>query len=65
MSTRRPQVWPEFETMRRSKRFVGPRPRAVNEDARKVEAAAGCNVLSRMLGLGRARSVRIVAAVDA
>ena len=51
--------------MRRSKRFVGPRPRAVNEDARKVEAAAGCNVLSRMLGLGRARSVRIVAAVDA
>lgn len=40
--------------MFRHKRIVGPRLRAINEDARKVEAAAGCNVLNRMLGLGRA-----------
>lgn len=51
--------------MFRYKRIVGPRLRAVNEDARKVEAATGCNVSNRMLGLGRPRSVRIVAAVDA
>jgi hypothetical protein len=46
--------------MFRYKRIGGPRLRAVNEAARKAEAAAGCNALNRMLGLGRARSVRLV-----
>lgn len=47
------------------KRIVGPRLRAVNEDAREVEAAAACDVLNRMAGVGRARSVRVVAVGDA
>ena len=52
-------------TMFRYKHIVGSRLRARCEDGRKVEAAAGCNVLNRMFDLGKPRSVRIASEVGA
>ena len=48
-------------SMYRYKRIIGAGLRAVNEDARKVEALVACNVLNRMLELGWpvSRAVRV------